>query len=228
MPSSVRSALSLLLGLILASAATAAPLRVSLDGLAAPDMATAAPIDPVPARFVVAGPPPVLDKDDTEVPLIPTHELPAAAAPEVATLAVPAAHEDGGLAGNRELRDGLAGDSGAAAGERSLGEFAGSAATPTLDGEDPFEAAGPASDDTQAAATVAVLAEVDPLRQQRMALEWVVVPGVMAAMAMAWFSSGHRSRRKKHRDFNARRDPGRSRRRGHASHRDHGTATTTH
>lgn len=221
----LRSGLPVVLALILPCAAHAAPLRVSLDGLAAPDMATMAPTEPVHARFVAAGPMPVLDKDDTEVPLIPAHDLPVAAAPEAARHAVPAAHDDG-LAGSRELRDGLAGDEGGAALERPLGDFAAAAPAPSSDGGDPFEAPREAPEETPAAAALPALADVDQLRQQRMAVEWVVVPMVLAAMVMAWLSS-RRGRRKKHRDLDARRDPGRSRRRGHSSHRNHGTAAST-
>lgn len=190
--------------LALAGGVAATPMRVSVDGLAAPDIASAAANDPPPAQFVPAGPPVLPEKDDLELPLVRSQDLPSAAQAAPADAAAAAdAHSvpDESVALGREAREPVPTDDGAAESDRRLGGFAGLAqqaadvpaalAVPRPEA-DLFELlqAEPASlAPPEAATPLPSEDDLERLREQRQALQWVVVPLVLAAMAIAWFTS---------------------------------------
>lgn len=181
---------------LLATAASATPLRVSLGGLDSPGPASEQNAPPERARFVAVGAQSPPSPDDEEHTLVASHALPVPVpAPEAASdfnpSTVPAASESG-----------LAVIEAAMAAERTLGRFALQA-----DGESPADAEAidrvavvadaPASASAGGPAAPPPLDHLEQLREQRAALQWVIVPLVLVAMAVAWFSSRRTPRRRK-------------------------------
>lgn len=177
--------------MLLGAAASAAPLRVSLDGLDAPDLSVNPGGTPEAALFVVAaGSRKAPSTDDEELSIVAAQALPPQPAPpDIAAAAVPVSNELG-----------LAAIEAAMAAERTLGRFVPSA-PPDPDSDDSvFDRVAISTQDGPTAAVIPAPptpADLEQLREQRTALQWVVVPLVLAAMAVAWFGSRRAPRRHK-------------------------------
>lgn len=192
---------ALLVALLAPIAPVAAePMRLNVDGIGTPELAWAAAGASAPSLFEVAGArkAPREADDEASAPLVTALEPQAAGLPfdaaakadvaEPAPMTLSSEHELNGVSPAEEV---------AMAETRTLGQFAPQPLAAVYAEPDPVDSVNLADEDEAEAPQMQVPlpdTDLEALRTQRSAIEWVVVPLVLGVMLAVFMARGGRTR----------------------------------